>query len=183
MSSIRTRPTVQPTGAMMLNRITTITVKAAWPAANDTASGKYAATTTTKGSNTQRCQGVTPTTRMMPAPARNPTSVPPSARRAVEPVVNAVVRSTDIAASTTQKPCAISVTSASSTAMDSPSPPRTLFWNHTDRRVMCPAASRCAAAIGPSTDPGACRPSNRSSSGRASAAADTATVWPARWVV
>jgi hypothetical protein len=34
MSSIRIRPTFQPTGEMMLNRISRVTVNAACPAAN-----------------------------------------------------------------------------------------------------------------------------------------------------
>ena len=137
MSSTRTSPTVQPTGSMMLNRITTITVNAAWPAAKDTASGRKAATTHDERQHRPQVpwRGPRPT-----GPARrrskNPTNVPISARSAVDPVVSAEERSTDMAASTTQKPWAISVTSASSTAMERPSAPRTLFWNQTDRRVM-----------------------------------------------
>ena len=124
-----------------------------------------------------------PSSSTRPAPIRNPKKVPISARSAVDPVVSAEERSTDIAASTTQNPWAISVTSASSTAKDRPSAPRTLFWNQTDRRVMWPATIRNAAANGLIAVLGICRPSSRSTSGRASEAADTATVWPDSRVV
>lgn len=40
MSSTRTSPTSQPDGETMLKSTTTITVKAAWPAAKETAAGR-----------------------------------------------------------------------------------------------------------------------------------------------
>lgn len=67
--------------------------------------------------------GVVPTASMITAPTTKPMVVPPRARSAADPVVRAVVRSTDIAPSTTQKPCATSVTSAIVTAMASPDRP------------------------------------------------------------
>ena len=66
MSSIRTRPTVQPTGSMMLNSTSTITVKAAWPAVNEMAAGTKAAISTTNGSSTQSATGLVPTTASAP---------------------------------------------------------------------------------------------------------------------
>ena len=57
------------------------------------------------GRSSHRCHAAVPTASMISEPATNPITVPPSARSPVDPVVSAVVRSTDIAPSTTQKPC------------------------------------------------------------------------------
>ena len=48
-SSILVRPTLHPTGSMMLNRMTTVTVKAAWPATKETIAGATPATRTASG--------------------------------------------------------------------------------------------------------------------------------------
>ena len=122
-----------------------------------------------------------PTSSMTAEPTAKPITVPPIARSAVDPVVRAVVRSTDMAPSTTQKPWETSVISAIATAMASPRAPRTLFWNQTDRTVRCPVSTLGTASMPvddtvPVAAPGVVRPTSRSSSGRASAAADAATV-------
>ena len=49
-SSIRTRPTLQPAGSMMLYRITSVMVKLAWPAANEMTAGAKPASRTAIGS-------------------------------------------------------------------------------------------------------------------------------------
>ena len=57
-SSTRSSPTRQPTGSMMLNRITSVSVNAAWPAANEIAAGATPAKRTASGSSTQSTVGV-----------------------------------------------------------------------------------------------------------------------------
>ena len=104
--------------------------------------------------------------------------VPISALAAVDPVVNAEVRSTDMVPRTTQNPWLTSVTLAISTASANPIAPRTLFWNHTDRRFRWPEAITLAVLNVLSTETGRCSPSRRCHSGRASACALTCTVRP-----
>ena len=66
-----------------------------------------------------------------------PTSAPASACSAVAPVPSAFDRSTDSAASTTQKACSTDVVFATSTASASPSPARAALRNRTERRLQC----------------------------------------------
>ena len=75
------------------------------------------------------------------APMANPTTVPASARQAIEPVEAALVRSTDSVPSTTQNPCWTPVRSATATAAASATAPRAAFRNHTDRRLACRATT------------------------------------------
>ena len=60
------------------------------------------------------------------------------------PVAAALVRSTEIVPSTTQKPCCTLVTSAMATATATASAARALFRNQTDRKEACPLTSRRA---------------------------------------
>ena len=92
---------------MMLNRISSVTVNAAWPAANEIAAGATPATRIAGGSRTQ-------STVVFGADQReqhgrrstNPTTVPSSAaRRRSGPVLSAFERSTDSVPSTTQNEC------------------------------------------------------------------------------
>ena len=104
-SSIRVRPTLQPTGSMMLKRMITITVKAACPATKEIMEGAMPDTRTANGSRAQSNTEWSATPIVMAAPTMNPRAVPPTARRAVAPVPSALERSTDIVPRTTQKPC------------------------------------------------------------------------------
>ena len=95
MSSTRTSPTRQPVGAMMLKRITSVTVKAAWPAANEIAAGAKPATRIANGSSTHSTVELVPISSIRPAPTMKPASVPSSPRRAFWPMLSAFERSTD----------------------------------------------------------------------------------------
>ena len=75
-SSIRTSPTRQPIGSMMLNRITTRTVNAACPAANEMAVGANPATNTVSGSSDHSDTGLVPSTSTSAAPTAKPMTVP-----------------------------------------------------------------------------------------------------------
>ena len=99
------------------------------------------------------------------------------------PVVNALLRSTDIAPSTTQNPCSTGNTCVTATASANPRPVRRLLRTATDRLakkpdVICAAAtvsgiSRSDAPVGGSRSPSA-----RAHTGRASAAAAAAMIRP-----
>src|SRR5207342_1974288 len=80
------------------------------------------------------------------APTANPAAVPSRARMAVDPVAAALVRSTDKVPSTTQKPCCTLLRSATATATARATAPRTLLRNHTERMLVCGAASPTALA-------------------------------------
>src|ERR1700744_6771447 len=69
------------------------------------------------------------------APMATPTTVPPSARQAIEPVDAALVRSTDSVPSTTQNPCWTLERSAIATAAAIASAARMLLMNHTERTL------------------------------------------------
>ncbi len=103
-SSMRINPTLQPVGAIRLKMISTIIVNAAWPAMNDATSGTNAEPNATTGSSTHMTTGSTPTSSMTTTPNTNPIAVPITARKTRVPVVSALLRSTDMAPSTTQKP-------------------------------------------------------------------------------
>ena len=120
-------------------------MKAAWPTANGAVPGAYAAISTAMGKTTQRTDVCVPIPRIRAAPMKNPTVVPMSALSAVAPVEAAFVRSTDIAPSTTQKPCCTLVRSATPTAAARATAPRALLTNQTERRLACPVTRRRAA--------------------------------------
>ena len=88
--------------------------------------------------------GVAPDGDDQPGADEEPTTVPPRARSAVAPVAAALVRSTEIVPSTTEKPCCTLVTSATATATATASVARALFRNQTDRKEACPLTSRRA---------------------------------------
>src|SRR5689334_7753885 len=115
-SSTRSRPTRQPVGTIRLKLISTIMVKAAWPAVNDTTPGTYAEPNATTGSSSHNTTGSTPTSLIRIAPSTKPTAVPATARTTRVPVVSALLRSTDIAPSTTQNPCCTGNTCVTVTA-------------------------------------------------------------------
>jgi hypothetical protein len=73
-----------------------------------------------------------------------PRKVPPRARNAVDSVVAALVRSTDMVPSTTQNPCCTPDTSATSTAAASASDPRRAFSIQTERILACLASTPIA---------------------------------------
>ena len=58
MSSIRTSPTSQPSGARMLKRISSVTVNAAWPAAKEIAAGARPASRIANGSSSHSTRRV-----------------------------------------------------------------------------------------------------------------------------
>ena len=76
MSSIRSTPIRQPFGAMMLNRMITVTVNAACPTAKEIASGVKAATKTAIGSRSHRIVGSVPMPTMIAPPMMMPITVP-----------------------------------------------------------------------------------------------------------
>ena len=80
-------------------------MNAACPTTNGVVPGAYAATSTAAGSTAHRASGLVPIAISSAAPTAKPTTVPASARHAVDPVAAALVRSTDSVPSTTQKPC------------------------------------------------------------------------------
>jgi hypothetical protein len=117
----------------------------------------------------------------------NPIVVPMTARTIFVPVVNALLRNTDIAPSTTQKPCCTGNTCVIATATASPRPVRTLLRSATDRVATNPVML-AAAAVSESTRSdapvsGRRRPSARAHTGRASAAAAAAITRPVAPIV
>ena len=136
-SSIRVRPTFQPVGSMMLNRMITTNVKPACPAANEMTAGAAPEMSTAGGSRTHSNAVWSETPIMMAEPTTNPTAVPATARRAVAPVPSALVRSTESVPSTTQNPCETPVTSTTATASASPAAPRIALRNHTECKDSC----------------------------------------------
>ena len=68
MSSTRTSPTCQPAGAMMLNRITSVSVNAACPAANEIAAGATPATRIGDGSRIHSTVVLVPTSPISAGP-------------------------------------------------------------------------------------------------------------------
>ena len=100
------------------------------------------------------------------APITNPTTVPASPRHAVDPVAEALVRSTDRVPRTTQNACWTPVASATATAAASAIAARSELRNQTERTDACRRTS-VAAAVAEAT-PGA----------RASAAAALAGTVP-----
>ena len=84
----------------------------------------------------------------------NPTAVPTSARHAIDPVDEALVRSTDRVPSTTQKPCCTPVRSATATATASATEPRAALRNHTDRRLACRSSTVASSSSATRRDSG-----------------------------
>ncbi len=113
-----------------------MTVNAACPTAKENGPGAYAATRTTTGSTAQRAAESVPIASSRSAPTTKPAVVPNRARIAVDPVDMALVRSTDSAASTTQKPCCTLLRSATATAPARARDPRALLMNHVERRLV-----------------------------------------------
>ena len=109
--------------------------------------------------------------------------VPSTARSILVPVVSALLRSTDIAPSTTQKPCSTGKRWTIATANASPRPVRRLLRTATERPDRKPdvvdvtaavsGSSRSVAVVG-----GNRRPSALAHTGRASAAAAAAITRP-----
>ena len=132
-SSILVSPTRHPAGAMMLNKMTTTTVKPACPAAKEIIDGAVPATSTATGRSNHSTTRCPATAIMITDPMTNPTAVPATARTAVDPVPSALDRNTDSVPRTTQNPCSTLVTSTIATASVSPAAPRTAFRNHTER--------------------------------------------------
>ena len=114
--------------------MTTKTVKAAWPAAKDTIDGVTPATSTATGRRAHNRSVWSATPSMIAAPTMKPTTVPPRARSAVDPVPRAFERSTDSVPRPTQNPWLTSVNWTTRAAMARAAAPRTLFWSHTERR-------------------------------------------------
>src|SRR6185437_16645496 len=121
-SSTRINPTLHPVGMIKLKKISTIIVNAACPAVNDAISGTNAEPNTTNGIRIHSTSLSTPTTLINRAPRTNPIPVPSTARSILVPVVNALLRSTDSAPSTTQNPCSTGNTWVTATANASPRP-------------------------------------------------------------
>ena len=86
MSSTLIRPSSQPAGWMMLNRISRVTVNAACPAANEISAGATPAISTATGSNAQSTVMSVPMPIRITAPITKPTTVPRMARTAFCPV-------------------------------------------------------------------------------------------------
>ena len=76
MSSTRSKPTRQPAGWMMLKRNTSVSVNAAWPAANEIAAGATPASRIASGSRNHSSVALVPITVSIAAPMTNPTTVP-----------------------------------------------------------------------------------------------------------
>ncbi len=183
MSSMRISPTRQPLGWIRLNTISTSMVNAAWPAVNDQTSGTNAARNATTGRTLHSTTGFTPISSISTLPMTNPSVVPITARSTLVPVVSALDRNTDIAASTTQNPCCTGNRCVVATARARPSPVRTLFRTTTARVARYPDVMRVIACVSDSTRTaapvsGSSRPSTRFSTGRASAAAAPAMTRP-----
>ena len=132
-SSILVSPTFQPSGAMMLNRMITVRVNAACPAAKLIIEGAMPAMKTASGSTTHSRTAWSATPTMMAEPMTTPIAVPPTARSAVAPVPRAFDRRTDSVPRTTQNPCWTSVTSTTATARARPTAPRRALRNQTER--------------------------------------------------
>ena len=101
-------------------------------------------------------------------PTTIPIPVPVIASTTVVPVARALERSTEIVPSTTQKPFCASVTLATRTASASPTAPRRLLRNQTERIVECEPAIR--------------RPSRRPVRRRPSGSAPAAPSPPLAWI-
>ena len=72
MSSTRSRPTRQPVGWMMLNRNTSVSVNAAWPAAKEIAAGATPANRIATGSRNHSSVALVPITSSSAAPIDEP---------------------------------------------------------------------------------------------------------------
>jgi hypothetical protein len=144
---MRTMPTRQPVGWMMLKSTKTTTVKPAWPAANEIALGAYAASRTANGSTPQSTAWCVPIAITMTAPTTIPTAVPASALRTDQPVLSALERRTESVPSTTQNECCKPVRCEMNTATANPTAPRMLLRNHTERMPACETASCVVAWI------------------------------------
>ena len=79
MSSTRSSPTRQPAGWMMLKRITSVSVNAACPAANEIAAGATPASRTASGSRNHSSVVSVPISAQHAAPTTKPTTVPSDA--------------------------------------------------------------------------------------------------------
>ena len=86
------------------------------------------------------------------APITNPTTVPASPRHAVDPVAEALVRSTDSVPRTTQNACCTPVASATATAAASAIAARSELRNQTERTDACRRTS--VAAVVTEATPG-----------------------------
>ena len=117
---------------MMLNKITTVSVNAACPPANEMHAGATPARKTASGSSNHSSVVFVPIPASRAAPATKPATVPAMARTASCPVFSAVERSTDSAPRTTQNACWTPVSLAASTASPSPAAPRKLLCNQTE---------------------------------------------------
>ena len=121
-------------------------MKPAWPAANETARGAYAASIAASGSAIHNHVSLLPMARSSRPPTVIPASVPSSAWTIVAPVLSALERSTESDPSTTQNACWTDASEAMKTAIASPIAPRALLRNQTDRTPACAAATRSEAA-------------------------------------
>ena len=115
-SSTLTSPTRQPVGWMMLNKITTVSVNAACPPANEMTAGATPARKTASGSRNHNSAVFVPIPTSRAAPTMKPARVPSMARTASCPVFSALERSTDSAPRITQNECWTPVSLAASTA-------------------------------------------------------------------
>src|SRR5262249_11201472 len=99
------------------------------------------------GTRIHSTTGSTPSAGISTAPNTNPSAVPATARTTFVPVVNALLRNTDIAPSTTQKPCWTGNTCVAATANANPRPVRTLLHAATDRVARNPDGIVAAATV------------------------------------
>ena len=128
------RPTFHPVGSMMLNRMIDHQGEPGLPGGErDHRRGHARHQHGHRGAGPRAARVWPPTPIMMAEPTTKPTAVPPTARRAVEPVPKGVGPQHRQGASTTQKPCSTSVISTTATARASPAAPRTALRNHTER--------------------------------------------------
>ena len=153
-SSIRIRPILQPAGAMMLYRITSVIVKLAWPAVNEMTAGDTPAISTAIGSRIHSTVSLVPMPTISAPPMTNPTRLPSTARTTFCPVLKALDRSTLSVPSTTQNECWTPVRSATSTARPSAIAPRTLLCSQTECGSTCAPARSCTDDSAPVTPPG-----------------------------
>ena len=182
-SSTRIRPTLQPVGTITLKMISTIIVNIACPAMNDATSGTYAEPNATSGSIAHITAGSTPINSMKIAPSTKPIPVPVTARSTRVPVVSALLRNTDMAPSTTQKPCWTGKRWVTATATARPRPVRRLLRTTTARVATKPVVRYAMACDSDNTRAaapasGSRRPSTRAHTGRASASAATPITRP-----
>ncbi len=89
----------------MLNRNTSVSVNAAWPAAKEIAAGATPASRIATGSRNHSSVVLVPIAVSISAPTMKPITVPDRPRSAVCPVLSAFERSTESAPRTTQKEC------------------------------------------------------------------------------